>query len=259
MKREDPPRIGREGASGAMKRGTAMGYWQRLLTFNASRYRLHREIQAYAATIPSGSLVLDAGAGIAPYRSFFQHARYESADFEKVEKAYAPSTYVCDLQSIPVEDGRFDFIILTQVLEHVPEPRLVLAELYRVLKLGGVMLCSAPLCYEEHEQPYDFYRYTQFGLRHLLNSAGFVVDRLDWLEGYLGTAGYQLNTMARYLPRQAHALGGGVVGYGAGILLSLVKLGFALCSILFQRLETRIKYEERGYPKNYIALVHKAI
>ena len=54
-----------------------------------------------------------------------------------------------------------------------------------------------------------------------------------------------MNTMARYLPRQARALGGGVVGSEAGILLSLVKLGFALCSILFQRLEKRIKYEER--------------
>jgi SAM-dependent methyltransferase len=230
-----------------------------MLTFNASRYRLLQEIERYAATIPSGALVLDAGAGNAPYKSLFSHARYESADFEKVEKEYAPSTYVCDLQQIPVEDGRFDFIILTQVLEHVPEPRLVLAELHRVLKPGGVMMCSAPLCYEEHEQPYDFYRYTQFGLRHMLSSANFIVDRLDWLEGYFGTAGYQLNTLARYLPRKARPLGGGVVGYGAAILLSSLKLGFALCSILFQRLETRIKYEEQGYPKNYIALVHKPI
>jgi ubiquinone/menaquinone biosynthesis C-methylase UbiE len=234
-----------------------MNYLRRLLTFNASRYRLSHEIKAFAASVPSGASVLDAGSGDAPYKSFFQHTRYESADFEKVDKRYASSTYVCDLQRIPVEDGRFDFIILTQVLEHVPEPRLVLAELYRVLRPGGAMMYSAPLFYEEHEQPYDFYRYTQFGLRHLLGSAGFIIDRLDWLEGYFGTVGYQLNTMARYLPRKPRDFGDGIVGHGLAALVGPLRLGFALCSILFQRLETRIKFEGRGYPKNYVALAHK--
>ena len=104
-----------------------MNYLRRLLAFNSSRYRLLREMEAFAASVPSGALVLDAGAGQAPYKSLFQHTQYESADFEKVNKAYAPSTYVCDLQSIPVEDGRFDFIIFNQVLEHVPEPQRVVS------------------------------------------------------------------------------------------------------------------------------------
>jgi hypothetical protein len=73
-----------------------MNYLRRLLSFNASRYRLSKEIEAFAASVPSGTLVLDAGAGHAPYKGFFQHIQYESADFEKVNKAYAPSTYVCD-------------------------------------------------------------------------------------------------------------------------------------------------------------------
>jgi hypothetical protein len=111
------------------------------------------------------------------------------------------------------------------------------------------MLCSAPLCYEEHEQPCDFFRYTQFGMRHLLSSAGFVVDRLDWLEGYLGTAGYQLNTMARYQPRQARALGGGVVGHGAGILLSLMTLGFALCATFSKDWRRGSSMKSGGIPR----------
>jgi hypothetical protein len=40
-------------------------------------------------------------------------------------------------------------------------------------------------------------------------------------------------------------------------LIGPLRIGFALCSILFSRLETRIKFEQRGYPKNYIAVVHK--
>ena len=234
-----------------------MNYLQRLLDFNSSRYRLWQENAAFAASVPSGSLVLDAGAGDAPYRSLFGHARYESADFEKVDKRYARSTYVCDLKSIPVEDCRFDFIIFNQVMEHLPEPQLALAELYRVLKTGGRMLYTGPLFYEEHEQPYDFYRYTQFGLRHLFNAAGFAVERLNWMEGYFGTVGYQLNGMSRYLPWRPSNLNYGVIGYGLAPIMAVLKIGFAACSILFHRLETRIKFEARGYPKNYVVILRK--
>ena len=133
--------------------------------------------------------MLDAGSGRAPYRDLFTHARYETADFLAVKgKTYTEQDYVCDLADIPVEDARFDHVLLTQVLEHIPEPRLVLAELHRVLKPGGTLWLTAPLFYAEHEKPYDFYRYTQFGLRHLLEGAGFAVREVEWMEGYLGTA-----------------------------------------------------------------------
>lgn len=235
-----------------------MNYLRRILAFNSSRFRLRQENAAFAASVPKGALVLDAGSGDAPYKSLFQHAQYESADFEVVNKTYAPSTYVCDLKSIPVEDCRFDFIIFNQVMEHLPEPQIVLVELYRVLKVGGKMIYTGPLFYEEHEQPYDFYRYTQFGLRHLFNSAGFVIDRLDWLEGYFGTVGYQMNRMSRYLPWRPSHLHGGFIGYGLSPIMALLKVCFAACSILFHRLEKRVKFQARGYPKNYVVIASKA-
>jgi SAM-dependent methyltransferase len=237
---------------------TFMNYLKRLFKFNSSRYRLWQENAAFAALVPTGALVLDAGAGDAPYKSLFQHAKYESADFERVNKQYAPSTYVCDLQSIPVEGGRFDFIIFNQVMEHLPEPKLVLAELYRVLKPGGKMIYTGPLFYEEHEQPYDFYRYTQFGLRYLINSTGLVIERMDWLEGYFGTVGYELNCMSRYLPYKPRDISYGFVGYGLAPITALLKVTFAACSIVFHRLETRVKFKARGYPKNYVVIVRKA-
>lgn len=234
-----------------------MNLLNRLLDFNSSRYRLQQENAAFAALVPSRALVLDAGAGDAPYKSLFQHAQYESADFQKVDKEYASSTYICDLKSIPVEDCRFDFIIFNQVMEHLPEPQIVLAELYRVLKVGGQIIYTGPLFYEEHEQPYDFYRYTQFGLRHLFISAGFVIDRLDWLEGYFGTVGYQLNCMSRYLPWRPSHLKYGLIGYGLMPIMVLMKICFAVCSIVFHRMETHNKFQTRGYPKNYLVIADK--
>jgi SAM-dependent methyltransferase len=231
---------------------------KKILAFNSSRYRLWQENAAFAALVPKGAVVLDAGSCDAPYESLFQHAQYESADFKKVNKIYAPSTYVCDLKSIPVENCRFDFIIFNQVMEHLPEPHLVLPELYRVLKVGGKMIYTGPLFYEEHEQPYDFYRYTQFGLRHLFNSAGFVIERLDWLEGYFGTVGYQLNCMFRYIPLRPRHLHSGIIGYGLTPIMAILKICFAACSILFHRLETRVKFQAQGHPKNYLVIASKA-
>lgn len=234
-----------------------MAWVNRLLTLNSSRFRLWQENAGFASRVPKEALVLDAGAGGGPYRPLFEHAVYESADFEQVNKSYAPSTYVCDLATIPVEDGRFDFVVFNQVLEHLPEPKQVLLELHRVLKPDGRLIFTAPLFYEEHEQPYDFYRYTQFGLRHLFAETGFEIERLDWLEGYFGTVGYQLNCMSRYLPVRPAELGGGLMGMALVPCVGLVKLGAGACSIVFHKLEMRVKYQARGYPKNYVAILRK--
>ena len=75
-----------------------------------------------------------------PYKSLFAHARYESADFEQVNKAYADQTYMCDLSAIPVEDSRFDAVLFNQVMEHLPEPPAVLCELHRALRPGGHLM-----------------------------------------------------------------------------------------------------------------------
>src|SRR5579859_4536620 len=108
------------------------------LLFNSSRIWLERYNREFSLTMRPGERVLDAGAGEAPYRPFFAHLDYESADFEMVDKPYARSTYVCDLcERIPVEDGRFNYVVFNQTLEHLKEPARALAELHRVLAPGG--------------------------------------------------------------------------------------------------------------------------
>ena len=112
---------------------------------NSSRVHLRRQVRKFSRGTQPGMVVLDAGAGRSPYRRFFKHAQYESADFAKLSTRYAPLDYVCDMTDIPVEDGRFDRVLFNQVLEHLPEPGLALQELNRVLKPGGRIFCSAPL------------------------------------------------------------------------------------------------------------------
>jgi SAM-dependent methyltransferase len=201
--------------------------------------------------------VLDAGSGSQKYASKFADQRYESADFEQVEKRYKPSTYVCDLKTIPVETERFDAIVFTQVMEHLPEPDLVLAELHRVLKPGGRMFVTAPLYYEEHERPYDFYRYTQFAFRFMFDRAGFEISELRWVEGLMGTVAHKLSFVAKHIPRRPAGYGGGVAGVGSFLFFQSLAVLLRFASMVARASDKRFRYTERGMPMNYLAIVTK--
>jgi SAM-dependent methyltransferase len=223
---------------------------------NSSRTWLHRENAAFASELKNGSRVLDAGAGNQPYRHLFEHCSYEAADFGSADDSKL--TYVCDLSSIPVEDERFDAIVFNQVMEHLPEPLTVLRELNRVLKTNGRMICTAPLFYEEHLEPFDFYRYTQFGWKHLMKNADLDIERLEWMEGYFGTVAYQLETASKYLPKRPDDISPGLKGKLFYIPMMLIRASFNLLARMFYRLDEGHKYTASGYPKNYVVVVRKS-
>ena len=232
----------------------------RINHLNSSRVYLLDFARRAAASIPPGAAVLDAGAGKTPYKSLFEHAHYESADFCQVDdKAYGEITYVCDLAHIPVTDNKYDLVLLTQVLEHVPEPRPVLQELYRIIKPGGALWLTAPLYYEEHDIPYDFYRYTQYGLSHLMNTTGFKIEELTWLEGYYGTLSHQLINAYRALPLKPREYGGGIGGILASMTAVLLRPTFAGLSMFYSRLDVRHKYTAKGQCKNYTVVAKKPL
>jgi SAM-dependent methyltransferase len=225
---------------------------------NSSRTYLHRFVARAAQEVQPGQLVLDAGAGRAPYRGLFPHARYETADFLAVKgKRYAEPDYVCDLARIPVADARFDHVLLTQVLEHIPDPARVLAELHRVLAPGGRLWLTAPLFYAEHEKPYDFFRYTQFGMRHLLEGAGFQVEEIEWMEGYLGTLSYQARVLSTSLPASRADYGGGLRGLALASAAKLSKRAAGRVAGGLAKLDLRYKFVGKGLPKNYQAVARK--
>jgi ubiquinone/menaquinone biosynthesis C-methylase UbiE len=152
---------------------------RRIYSFN--QYERDRWVAAQAATIPSGSRVLDVGAGSSPYRSLFAHCEYKTQDFAKLEsdqflgqKGYGAIDYVSDILSIPVPEASFDVILCTEVLEHVPEPIRAVQELARILNPGGRLLLTAPLGSGLHQEPYHFYGgYTPHWYQKFLAEAGF--------------------------------------------------------------------------------------
>jgi SAM-dependent methyltransferase len=84
---------------------------------------------------------------------------------------------------LPFADRQFDTIILSDVLEHVPVPELVWREMARILADKGRVLMNVPFYYCLHEQPHDYYRYTEFALRRFAQSAGMRIVELTPIGG----------------------------------------------------------------------------
>jgi SAM-dependent methyltransferase len=139
------------------------------------RESILRFVAGAARETAEGSSVLDVGAGDAPYRELFAHTDYRTTDWEQSQhEGAAHVDFVGSAEELPIADAAFDVALCTQVLEHVPEPARVLAELARVLRPGGRLYLSVPLVWELHEMPHDYFRYTSSGIEHLLEATGFV-------------------------------------------------------------------------------------
>lgn len=76
---------------------------------------------------------------------------------------------------IPLGDATFDSIICTEVIEHVRDPQAAINELHRVGKSGGLLYLTAPMHWGLHYEPYDYFRFTKYGLASMLERAGFQV------------------------------------------------------------------------------------
>lgn len=146
------------------------------------RFLDYEKLQEFAATISSSGKVLDVGAGLKPYESFFKHCTYHSCD---IENAFfdVKHDYICSSERIPVPDNSYDGVILIQVLEHLEYPIKTLNEIHRLLRPGGVLYLAAPQGAGDHFAPYHFYNFTQFGLKSLLSDAGFTVIQHYRLDG----------------------------------------------------------------------------
>lgn len=118
--------------------------------------------------------LLDVGCGTKPYKDICNVDEYIGLEIDAVGNrcnSYADVFY--DGKTIPFEDKKFDSILSNQVFEHVFNPDEFLKEINRVTKIDGVFLMTVPFVWDEHEQPYDYARYSSFGLKYVLSKSGF--------------------------------------------------------------------------------------
>jgi SAM-dependent methyltransferase len=143
--------------------------------------QLELAVSSFAERVPPRARTLDVGCGLRPYERYFAEGEYVGIDVEESGRAAGgkrPDRYFNGVE-IPYEDQTFDAIICTEVLEHCVDPERLTGEMYRVLRLGGQLLVTVPFIWGVHEAPYDFRRYSPFGVRRLLEGAGFAVEGVD--------------------------------------------------------------------------------
>ncbi len=143
--------------------------------------------------IPTGSRILDAGAGELQYKPLCEHLNYVSQDFAQYDgegdgKDLQTGAWdqtrldiISDITAIPEPDGSFDAIMCIEVFEHLPEPIKAIKEFSRLLRPGGHLIITAPFCSLTHFAPYHFYTgFNRYFYEEHLSKNGFkIIDLVE--------------------------------------------------------------------------------
>ena len=96
-------------------------------------------------------------------------------------------------QLLPIANDVADTVISLQVMEHLCEPQVMLSEAFRILRPGGAVYITVPFQWWVHEAPYDFFRFTRYGMEYMLNKAGFIDVLVEESTGFWSMWSLKLN------------------------------------------------------------------
>jgi SAM-dependent methyltransferase len=162
------------------------------LSAKLTRITLDRFIQRHA----SNQRTLDIGAQNGPYAALFP--RRVALDVQRGVGVQI----IGDAQLLGIRDASFDVVLCTEVLEHLPEPQRAIDEMFRVLTPGGQLLLTTRFLFPIHDAPHDYFRFTKYGLRHLLRRFEIVTleeetDAVGTIAVLLQRLGMQAETLHR--------------------------------------------------------------
>ncbi len=132
---------------------------------------------------------MDVGCGVKPYAPLAKGIVRRHVGVDHPATAHPPSgiDVFATAYATGLRDACADTVLSTFVLEHLERPEEALREVRRILKPGGRLLLAAPLFWHLHEEPRDFFRFTRYGLAHLLSAAGLEVVEIEPLSGFITT------------------------------------------------------------------------
>jgi 2-polyprenyl-3-methyl-5-hydroxy-6-metoxy-1,4-benzoquinol methylase len=196
-------------------------------------------------TESAGFKVLDMGCGGQPFRKLLEQRGYQyvSADTQN------PLGIVHHIAEVDKElpfgllgDAPFDFIVCTEVMEHVALWDTAFSNFVALLKPGGVILITCPHVYILHEQPYDFWRPTVHAIRFYAQRYGLHERSIE----RLGSAWDVLGTVLGAVYEGTSARSGRGSKIGAWLLAAMVRGVYRL--IRTRWLQDRYSLNDERYP-----------
>lgn len=156
-------------------------------------YRLQKQLRTHASDIRGD--VLDLGCGERVYEPFIRKLADSYLGIDWDGTLHRPMMdLVADLNCrIPLPDACADTVFSISVLEHLHNPQMLVDEAFRLLRPGGALVLQVPFQWRVHEAPYDYFRFTSYGLQHLLQEAGFGVFEVMPTTGFWSTWVLKLN------------------------------------------------------------------
>lgn len=139
--------------------------------------------------------VLDIGSADKSVRKYLNpEVRYIGIDYITADILYGckPDIYAT-ADKLPIANDSIDAVLLLDVLEHVDKPEECIQEISRVLSENGILIVNVPFIYPIHDAPYDYQRWTIFGLQKLLSKYDFIIKQKNSYGNSLETAGLLLN------------------------------------------------------------------
>ncbi|WP_397383920.1 class I SAM-dependent methyltransferase [Prosthecobacter sp.] len=168
------------------------------------RYPILRFIRDEAIPLMKpGVKVLDAGSGRLPEQTLRAEILATGAELHTLDFCAGEGVdFVGDVSAMPFGDECYDIVLSTQVLEHVKDPAGVCAEMARVLKPGGHLFLTTPQSSPIHNEPWNFFNFTHYGLELLFQNAGLSVVKKDPQGGHFALLAFMLHWTVRVFERK---------------------------------------------------------
>lgn len=195
----------------------------------------YKYFEGTLAPLSDSACVVDLGAGPSQFLDILSRfSNLISVDFFPYKKV----DVVADITArLPFQNGIADAVLLSNVLEHMPNPAFVLSECFRILKPGGVIIGTIPFLMRVHQAPYDFNRFTNFMLERLLCDTGFndifvknLAKTVDLYQNiqiqffyYLLSTKFSKNAVAQFFFRTLARIAWRITKYTALLFLPLYK------------------------------------
>jgi len=194
--------------------------------------------------------VLDVGCGDQPYRTLMHGVEsYIAMDWNVRDSLSPDQLRNCFVRGsalqLPFMNESFDAVLASQLLEHLLEPQCFMEEIWRVLQKGGKGIITFPLVNPVHEAPYDFTRFTEYGILHLIENSNFSLEKTIPMGGGWLTVGFLIYHQLRWHGDRCNSLRAKAM---------LDRVGQVVYR-LFQKVDKR--WTTHDLPVNYLSVFRK--